>query len=340
MATKRDSGQRAFDFSFPLPSGGGQGEGADRAISQRLPEPAPVAPTHIPEIVRAPAPAADPATESGLREARLRDLAERLAITRPLAFLDLETTGTSPERDRILEIAVLMVSPGGRITRFSSLVNPGIPIPPEATAVHGISQEEVADKPAFGEIAGQLARDLASCDLVGFNLRRFDLRMLSAEFARASVWFNPEEARVVDAMSIFHAMEKRDLESAVRFYCGRRHHGHRAEEDVLATVDVLHAQVARYEELPRDVVGLDDFCRPKHPDWLTPDGRIVWKEGAARIAFGKHNGKSLKDLAKEAPDYLRWLIDKDFPEEVKKIAENALQGTFPAAPPPPPPKKS
>jgi DNA polymerase-3 subunit epsilon len=168
--------------------------------------------------------------------------------------------------------------------------------------------------------------------------------MSAAEFARANVWFNPEECRVIDAMSIFHAMEKRDLEAAVRFYCSRKHHGHRAEEDVLATVDVLHAQLARYEELPQDVVGLDDFCRPRHPDWLTADGKIAWKDGAPRITFGKHNGKSLQQLSREAPDYLRWLIDKDFAEDMKKIAEEALQGRFPDPPkkpaPPPAPGKA
>lgn len=303
--------QKAFDFSAP-PS-----------------EPEPAAPL---EIVRLAPPPADPATEAALRAARLKDLASRLEITRPLAFLDLETTGTSVDRDRIVEVAVILVDPDGKTRRFQTLVNPGVPIPADATAVHGISEEDVRDQPFFKEIAGQLARDLATCDLVGFNLRKFDLMMLAAEFARANVWFNPDEARVVDAMRIFHHYEKRDLEAAVRFYCSRKHHGHRAEEDVLATIDVLHAQLQRYEDLPQDVIALDELCRGTKPDWLTKDGRVAWRNGAPRITFGKHNGKSLQELAKEAPDYLRWLVDKDFPEDTKRIAIDALQGVFPAAP--------
>src|SRR5207248_1341168 len=133
------------------------------------------------ELVRAPVPVA-PESETSLREARLKDLAARLKIERPLAFLDLETTGTNAERDRILEVAVVMVGPDGKVTRFRSLINPGVPIPPDATEVHGIDDAEVADAPAFADIAAQLARDLAGGDLVGYNLRRFDLRMLAAEF--------------------------------------------------------------------------------------------------------------------------------------------------------------
>jgi len=313
--------QQSFDFFRPPPA----------PPPAAAPPPEPSEP-HPPEIVVGPPPPAGPESESTLREARLRDLALRLKIDRPLAFVDLETTGTNAERDRILEIAVLMVSPDRKVTRFRSLINPGIPIPAEASAIHGIGDAEVAEAPAFAEVAAQLARDLSGADLVGFNLRRFDLRMLAAELARAGVWFNPEEARVIDAMSIFHAMERRDLESAVRFYCARRHHGHRAEEDVLATIDVLHAQLARYQDLPADVGGLDELCRARHPDWLTADGKIAWRDGAARVTFGRHNGKSLNELAKGQPDYLHWLLDRDFPEGVKKIAEDALQGRFPEAP--------
>lgn len=318
-------GQGAFDFGVkaePLPRAA-----APTPAREEIP---PLGP----EIVRQPTQVPGTDLTGTLREERLREIADRLAIQRPLAFLDLETTGTSVERDRIVEVSVIIVAPGGRVTRFASLVNPGVPIPEGATEVHGIGDDDVQGAPFFSDFAPQLARDLAACDLCGFNLRRFDLKLLAAEFARADVWFNPDEARVVDAMTIFHLNEKRDLEAAVKFYCSRQHHGHRAEEDVLATIDVLHAQVMRYEELPKDVPGLDTYCRGTKPDWLSKDGRIAWRDGAARITFGKHNGKSLQDIAKEFPDYLRWIADKDFPEDTKRIAMNALQGVFPMMPPP------
>lgn len=301
------------------------------------------------------------------REEKLLDIARRLKLERPLAFVDLETTGTAVDRDRIVEIAILSVEPYDRepfrpepgfgegqiqgdlfarparapqrdyrVVRFHSLVNPGLPIPPEASAVHHISDADVKDAPTFAEIATDVVRLLAHADLSGFNLRRFDLKMIAAELARADLWFNPEEARVVDAMSIFHQREKRDLEAAVRFYCGRGHDGHRAEEDVLATIDVLRAQLDRYGDLPSDVADLDEYCRGRKPDWLTSDGKFVWRESAPRISFGKHNGKTLQALAKEDPGYLKWLAEdrkREFADDTRKIAADALQGSFPLTPP-------
>jgi DNA polymerase III subunit epsilon len=301
------------------------------------------------------------------REEALKEIARRLKLERPLAFLDLETTGTAVDRDRIVEIAVVTVEPYDlepfapepgfvedqmqgslfarpatapkrdyRVRRFHSLVNPGIPIPPEATAVHHIGDADVKDAPLFTEIATEVVGLVTQVDLAGFNLRRFDLKMIAAELARASLWFNPEEARVVDAMSIFHQNEKRDLGAAVRFYCSRGHDGHRAEEDVLATIDVLRAQLDRYREvLPVEMHDLDEYCRGRKPDWLSSDGKFVWRENAARISFGKHNGKSLETLAKEDPGYLRWIADdrkREFADDTRKLAGGALQGQFPLEP--------
>ena len=301
------------------------------------------------------------------REEALVEIARRLQLERPLAFLDLETTGTAVDRDRIVEIAVISVEPyerepfhpepgfvedgpqgnlfarpasapkrDYRVTRFHTLVNPGTPIPEAASAVHHISDADVKDAPSFEEIAMDVARLLTHADLAGFNLRRFDLKMIAAELARANLWFNPEEARVVDAMSIFHRNEKRDLEAAVRFYCERGHDGHRAEEDVLATIDVLRAQLDRYaEQLPTDISDLDEYCRGRKPDWLSSDGKFVWREGAARISFGKHNGKSLQILSKEDPGYLRWIAEdrkRDFADDTRQLAAAALQGQFPLEP--------
>ncbi len=269
---------------------------------------------------------------SGATEEALREIARRLKIERPLSFLDLETTGTSPERDRIVEYASVTVLPTGQVTRFRTLVNPGQPIPADASAVHGITDADVANAPAFAEIASELARSLEGHDLGGFNLRRFDLRVLAAEFARAQIRFDPERCRVIDAMAIFHRNEKFGLESAVRFYCERPHQGHRAEADVAATIDVLRAQLARYLALPGDVTTLDEYCRQRSPDALSSDGKIAWRDGAARINFGKHQGKTLQQMAADERGYLEWISRSDFPDDTRKLVLDALAGTFPAEP--------
>lgn len=265
----------------------------------------------------------------------LRDIARRLKISRPLCFLDLETTGTVPEADRIIEIAWIAIHPDLRVKRYRTFVNPGIPIPPESTAVHGIREEDVAGAPPFSQIAPEIHRFLVNWDLAGYNVRRYDLKMLQAEFARCGLKYSAEDAVVIDVMSIYQRNERRDLEAAVRFYCDRVHHGHRAEEDVAATLEVFQRQLERYVELPVDVQRLDEYCRNKQPDWLTVDGKVAWRDGAPRITFGKYKGRSLQELAAEDPGYLRWIVDKDFSEQTRKLAEDALQGKFPFPPPPP-----
>jgi len=238
-------------------------------------------------------------------DAALASLAKRLRLERPLAFLDLETTGLSVENDRIVEIAIAKVLPSGDVLRFSSLVNPGIPIPAGATAVHRISDEDVRAAPSFAVIAAELVRFIAGCDVGGFNVAKFDLKLLAAELARASYDQALGEPRVLDAMAIFHRNERRDLAAAVRFYMGREHDGHRATIDVDATIDVLIAQLDRYADLPQGLDALSDYCSGRQNDWLTSDGRIAWRDGAARLTFGKHAGKSLQTMLKDEPGYLR-----------------------------------
>jgi DNA polymerase III subunit epsilon len=259
----------------------------------------------------------------------MRDLATRLKITRPLCFLDLETTGTTPEVDRILEIAWIAVHPDGRVKRYRTLVNPEQPIPEESSSVHGIRDEHVKDAPKFKEIAAEIAHFLLHWDIAGYNVRRFDLKLLAAEFARCGIRFSAEDATVVDAMFIYQRYEKRDLTAAVKRYCDREHHGHRAEEDVEATIEVFRRQLDTHADLPADVRQLDAFCRNRQPDWLTADGKIAWRDNAARITFGKYKGRSLQELARQDPGYLQWMADKDFSEQTKQMAEDALQGRFP-----------
>ena len=265
-----------------------------------------------------------------VRDAALAALSRRLRLSRALAFVDLETTGLSVENDRIVELAIVKVLPGGDVVRLASLVHPGMPVPRGASDVHGLTDEHLAAAPRFDALAAEVAAFLDGCDIAGFNVGKFDLRLLAAELARCGTSHSLERARVVDVMTIFHRHERRDLHAAVRFYAGRDHHGHRAGEDVDATIDVLIAQLDRYPALPAELDALADWCSGRQSDWLTADGRLAWRDGAARITFGKHTGKSLQTLASDEPGYLRWILDKDFPGDLKQHVENALQGRMPA----------
>ncbi|MGA8224226.1 MAG: 3'-5' exonuclease [Candidatus Acidiferrales bacterium] len=256
-----------------------------------------------------------------------------LKLNHPLAVIDLETTGTWTDHDRIVEVAVLKVYPYGRRTKYHTRVNPKIPIPEEATAIHGISDADVRDAPSFKRIAKKVIKSLDGCDLAGFNLIRFDLRMLKSEFARVGIDFSIEGRRVVDACRIFHLKEPRDLSAAYRFFCGLEHDGaHSALEDARATWRILQAQIARYDDLPTDLESLHELCTSLDDRFVDAGEKFVWRNNEAVVGFGKHQGTSLKVLAKSAPDYLEWMIENDFHPETKKIARNALKGKFPKRP--------
>lgn len=251
-----------------------------------------------------------------------------LPLDRPLAFLDLETTGLRTGVDRIVELAVIRLTPTGDVTEKVRRFNPGIPIPPEATAVHGISDEDVAGKPPFTARARSLAKLLAPCDLAGFNLRNFDLPMLLAEFRRAGVAFDVENRRVIDVQMIFHREEPRDLSAAVRFYLGRElEDAHSALADIRATAAVLGAQLERYPHLPRDLDGLDAYCDEVRPfetevdRWFekTPEGERIFRRG-------KHRDRPLSEIARTEPDYLHWMLSADdMDEAVKEVVREALR---------------
>lgn len=249
-----------------------------------------------------------------------------LDLQRPLAVFDLETTGTDPATDRIVEISVLRLSPGGRKDLRTQRVNPGRPIPPEATAVHGISDMDVRGMPSFDEVARDYLAFLEGCDLCGFNIKRFDLRLLSVEFTRVGLGLPLEGRAIVDPLEIFHTHEKRDLSAAVRFYCGRDHDGaHAAEADVLATVAVLDAQIARYADLPKSVAGLHIHFRD--PNSVDADGRFTKVNGELRFTFGKYRGQPLTEIARTKADYLEWMLKQDFFDDVKTIVRQALERT-------------
>ena len=259
---------------------------------------------------------------------------ERLIkLTRPLVAIDLETTGLDAANDRIVEVSCIKMLPVGTREVRTRRLNPGIPISAEATAVHGIRDADVANEPTFPQVARSLLGFLAGCDLTGFNIEHFDLPMLVREFQRAGIAFPAEPVRVIDSWRIYLSREPRDLSAAYRFYCGKDlERAHSAEADAVAAADILEAQVARYADLPLTAAELHEVCHPHHPDWLDPDGRIVWRGGQAVLGFGKHRDRSLQALASEMPDYLRWMANANFSPQVVAIVTAALRGTFPQVP--------
>jgi DNA polymerase-3 subunit epsilon len=249
---------------------------------------------------------------------------ENLDRHRPFAILDLETTGTDPKTARIVEISVLKVWPDGRSEQRTRRLNPGMPIPAAASAIHGIRDEDVADAPCFAEVATPLLTYLDGCDLGGFNVKHFDLRVLRAELQRAGQDLQLEGRAVVDAFEIFCHFERRDLSAAVRFYCGHVHeNAHGAAADVLATAQVLNAMLARYSGLPRSINGLQQFF--KGPNGVDGEGRFHRIEGQIRFNFGKFRGQPLHEVAQSDPGYLEWMLGQDFAEDIKELVRRALQ---------------
>jgi DNA polymerase-3 subunit epsilon len=247
-----------------------------------------------------------------------------LCLTRPLVVLDLETTGTDTQTARIVEVSVLRFDPPGGRQHITRRVNPGMPIPPEATAVHGISDADVKDEPSFVDVAAELAALLDGCDLCGFNILRFDLKVLYQEFRRAGILLPLIGRGFIDPLQIYHARERRDLAAAVRFYLGREHEdGHSAAADVLATAEVLDAMLARYTDLPRSVGDLHQHLKDPHA--VDTSGCFTRVEGQIRFAFGKHRGQPLDTVACEQPGYLRWMLDQDFFEDTKAVVRRALK---------------
>lgn len=252
-----------------------------------------------------------------------------------MVFLDLEATGVDAQRDRIVQVALIRLSPDGTRTAYDSLVNPGVPIPREASAIHGIKDEEVRGAPAFGQIAPRLVSLFEGADFGGFGICRFDLPMLVAEFKRVGMAFDLAGRRTVDAMLIFHRMEPRSLGAAVKFYCGKAlERAHDARADTEASIDVLFAQVERYGEGPAklaaDVQGLHDFCCAPDARYVDSKGKFVWRHGAATFSFGKHQTVSLEEVTRKDRSYLEWLIKAESTTpEVAEICRRALKGFFP-----------
>ena len=247
-------------------------------------------------------------------------------LDRPVTFFDLETTGLSLSRDRIVELAIIRVSPQGDVFEKVRRYNPGMPIPAEAAAIHGITDDIVANEHPFRATAKSLAKLLEPCDLAGFNIRRFDLPILLAEFRRAGVAFEVNDRRLIDMKIIFHREEPRDLSAAARFYLNRDHEdAHTALGDIRTTAAVLTAQLQKYGHLPRSMDGLHAYCDEMGP-FLTEFDRW-FSDTSAGLKFnrGKHKGTLLGEVADAAPDYLEWMLRADdMPAEVLEVVRQAL----------------
>ena len=250
-----------------------------------------------------------------------------LQLERPLAFFDLETTGTRIGKDRIVQVGIVRVMPDGARTSYQTLVNPQMPIPAEATAVHGITDLDVAMAPMLDAVAKEILKELEGCDLAGFNVLRFDVPFLAEELYRVGVEWDHASLRVVDVQRIYHQMEPRNLSAALKFYCGREHDGaHDALADVVATADVLLAQLERY---PDKLQGTTDFLgelsgdRKRSPDAA---GKLKFDDnGSICLTFGKYNGWTLENIGRNDPGYLQWLMTKaELPGSTLAVMRNAL----------------
>ena len=242
-----------------------------------------------------------------------------LQLTRPLCFFDLETTGINIANDRIVEIAIVKRLPERRTEEQRWLVNPGCPIPAEATAVHGITNEQVADAPTFKDLAPTIRDFIKDCDLAGYNSDRFDIPLLAEEFLRADMDIDFKNIKTVDVQTIFHKMEQRTLSAAYKFYCQKElDNAHSALADTQATHEVLMAQLEHYKDLPEDINGLSAFAtQRKSADFA---GFIGYnKQGQECFSFGKHKGKTVEEILDHEPGYFGWLMNADFPRYTKKI---------------------
>jgi len=257
-----------------------------------------------------------------------------LNLKNPVIFFDLETTGIDITKDRIVEISMLKVFPDGKEDCNTQLVNPTIPIDPNATAIHGISDEDVKDAPTFAQIAKKLLVELEGCDLAGYNSNRFDIPLLVEEFLRANVDFDPKKRKFIDVQVIFHKMEQRTLSAAYKFYCQKELvDAHSAEADTRATYEILKAQLDMYDKIPfkpakgdpvpilNDMEFLSEFsAHNRNADFA---GRIIYNDkGIEVFNFGKYRGKAVEEVLDKDPGYYSWMMNGDFPLYTKKVMTN------------------
>jgi DNA polymerase-3 subunit epsilon len=257
-------------------------------------------------------------------------------LKKPLAIFDLETTGINITSDRIVEIAIIKVHPDGAEERYCQRVNPQMPIPKNISEIHGIYEEDILNEPTFAEIAETVVAFIGESDLAGYNSNKFDIPVLAEELMRVGSTFDISKRKFVDVQNIFHKMEQRTLAAAYQFYCKKDiENAHNALYDAQATWDVLKAQVERYDDLTNDISFLSDFSKAGNYNLLDFAGRLaIDEDGNAIYNFGKHKGKTIKQVSLIEPGYYGWMLDADFPlytkqclrkemDKIKKAKENS-----------------
>ncbi len=251
----------------------------------------------------------------------------KLQLKRPIAFIDLETTGINIGNDKIVEIAIIKILPDGSRQVKRKLINPQTPIPPAATEVHGITDEMVKDAPTFKQVANEIKQFLDNCDMGGYNSNRFDVPMLIEEFMRAGMEFSIEGRKMVDVQKVFHMMEQRTLGAAYKFYCGKTLEGaHSAEADATATWEILEAQVERYPNIGSDVESIVKFTG--EDDIVDFARRFIKVNGVEIFNFGKHKGKPVTEVLRTEPQYYDWMMKGDFAMNTKQKLTEILNRTL------------
>lgn len=250
-----------------------------------------------------------------------------IQLDRPIAIFDLETTGINITQDKIVEIAILKIHPDGTKETYEKRVNPGIQMTEEIVAIHGISNEDVANEPSFKDIAAEIKSFIEGCDLGGFNSNKFDVPLLVEEMLRVDPDFNISDRKFVDVQNIFHKMEKRTLEAAYAFYCSKPlENAHSALADAEATWEILNAQIDRYESIQSDVQFLSQFSLNHDNKRVDFAGRLTKNEkGEVLYNFGKHRGKTVAEIHQTEPGYYGWMLNADFPLHTKQCLKREMK---------------
>lgn len=249
-----------------------------------------------------------------------------LNLQKPIVFFDLEATGLNVTKDRIVEIGIIKINADGSEEKLVQLINPEITIPQEVVEIHGITNEKVSKEPTFKTFAPTLVEFIGNADLAGYNSNKFDIPLLLEEFVRAEIDFSMEDRSCVDVQNIFHKMEKRTLEAAYQFYCQKSiENAHSAEADIIATYEVLKAQLDRYSDLKNDISFLADFSQNSKNKVADFSGRLAYNnKGELIYNFGKHQNKTVAAILKKEPGYHSWMLNNDFPHYTKKVLKKEI----------------
>jgi len=250
----------------------------------------------------------------------------KLKLTKPVAFFDLETTGLSVSKDRIVEIGIIKVNPDQSEESLTMKLNPEMKISQESIDIHGISDEDIKDCPTFKDTAEKIKTFIGDADLAGYNSNKFDIPMLLEEFSRVNVEFDMKNRKCVDVQNIFHKKEQRTLAAAYKFYCNKEiENAHSAEADIIATYEVLKSQLDKYDDLENDISFLAEFSQNNKNKLLDFAGRLaINKKGEPIYNFGKHKDKTIKDVFIKEPSYHAWMLNNDFPFYTKQVLKEVI----------------